>query len=161
MENKINGKDGQSDFDFLIGTWSVHHTRLKERLKSSQSWEEFEGTCICKKILNGTGNFDENVIERASERIEAVTLRVFNMESHQWSLYWADSKHGILETPLIGSFNGNTGEFYSQELFEGKYIYNRFIWQTITKNSCKWEQAFSEDGGKTWETNWKMEFTRK
>jgi len=150
-----------SDFDFLVGTWSVQHQRLKERLKDSDSWEVFEGTCICRTILKGIGNIDENILHRGPDTLEAITLRLFNIESKQWSIYWADKKRGILETPLIGGFSNATGEFYSQEIFEGRYIYNRFIWKQITNDLCRWEQAYSDNGGMDWETNWKMEFTRK
>ena len=103
---------------------------------------------------------DEIVMERESGRLYGTTLRLFNPQSRQWSLYWAASVDGILQVPMIGGFKNGRGEFYSQEVFEGRHIFSRFIWSKITKNSCQWEQAFSEDGGVTWETNWIMEFER-
>ena len=152
--------DGRNDFDFLIGTWKVHHRRLKERLKGSTEWEEFEGETVDRKILNGIGNQDENILHGKTGSIHAISLRLFNPESNEWSIYWSTNLTGTLDVPMIGGFKDGTGEFYSQEVFEGRHIYNRFIWSKITPNACHWEQAFSDDGGKTWETNWIMEFER-
>lgn len=152
--------DGRNDFDFLIGTWKVHHRRLKERLKGCTEWEEFDSDTVARKILNGLGNIDENIIHRQTGPVHAISLRLFDPQSKEWSIYWATNLTGTLDVPMIGSFQDGRGEFYSQEVFEGRHIYNRFIWSKITVTSCQWEQAFSEDGGKSWETNWIMEFER-
>ena|ERR1051325_2721327 len=152
--------DGRNDFDFLIGTWKVHHFRLAERLKGSTDWEEFEGNTVDKKLLNGLGNMDENILHRKTGAIHAISLRLFNPISKEWSIYWSTDLTGTLDVPMIGGFKNEHGTFYSQEVFEGQHIYNRFIWSKITATSCQWEQAFSIDGGKTWETNWIMEFER-
>lgn len=154
------GNDGRNDFDFLIGTWKVHHRRLKERLRGSTAWEEFEGETVDRKILNEIGNQDENILHSQTGSVHAISLRLFNPESKEWSIYWSTNLTGTLDVPMIGSFKDGIGLFYSQEIFEGRHIYNRFIWSKITAASCQWEQAFSEDGGKTWETNWVMEFER-
>jgi hypothetical protein len=152
--------DGQNDFDFLIGSWKVHHRSLKARLKGSTEWGEFEGEMVSRKILNGLGNLDENIIYWSSGPVHAITLRLFDPGSQEWSIYWSTDQTGILDVPMIGGFKDGHGEFYSQEVFEGRHIYNRFIWSKITATSCQWEQAFSADGGRTWETNWIMEFRR-
>lgn len=152
--------DGRNDFDFLVGTWKVHHHMLKDRLKGSEEWIEFEGDTVDRKILNGIGNMDDNIIHMKSGPVHAMSLRLFNPASKEWSIYWSTDRTGILDVPVVGSFTDGRGEFYSQEIFEGRHIYSRFIWSKITATSCQWEQAFSEDGGKTWETNWVMEFER-
>jgi len=153
-------RDGRADFDFIIGSWKVHHRRLRERLKGSASWEEFEGTSTARKILGGLGNVDEGPLHREAGSIEGFTLRLYDPKSQQWSIYWADSVNVELQIPMVGGFENGRGEFYAQEPFEGKQIFSRFIWSSITPTSCRWEQAFSPDGGKTWETNWIMDFTR-
>lgn len=152
--------DGSRDFDFLVGRWQVHHQRLRERLKGSRDWDELEGTLEARTVLGGLGNFDEVVMERASGRVHGLTLRLYNPHSRQWSLYWSSSLDGALYAPMIGEFTDGVGKFYSQEPFEGRAIFSRFIWSAITPTSCRWEQAFSADGGATWETNWIMAFTR-
>ena len=152
--------DGRNDFDFLMGTWKVHHRMLKDRLKGSEDWIEFEGETVARKILNGIGNLDDNLIHTQNGPVHAITLRLFNPASREWSIYWSTDRTGVLDVPVIGGFKGDVGEFYSQEIFEGRHIYSRFIWSKVTAKSCQWEQAFSEDGGKTWETNWVMEFER-
>ena len=152
--------DGRNDFDFLIGTWNVHHFRLKERLKGCTEWEEFEGKSTDRKILNGLGNMDENILHRASGDVHAITVRLFNPRSKEWSLCWSAEGAGTFDVPMIGGFQNGRGEFYSQEVFEGRHIFSSFIWSEIEANACKWEQAFSSDGGKTWETNWVMTFER-
>jgi len=152
--------DGRNDFDFLMGTWKVRHRMLKDRLKGSEEWIEFEGDTVARKILNGIGNLDNNLIHMKTGPVHAITLRLFNPTSKEWSIYWSTDRTGILDVPVIGGFKDGVGQFYSQEVFEGRHIYSRFIWSKITATACQWEQAFSEDGGKTWETNWVMEFER-
>lgn len=154
-------RDGQTDFDFIIGQWKVHHRRLKQALKGLEDWEEFDGTSSARKVWGGAANVDE--IEGDSVtwgRIQGMTVRLYDPKSHQWRIYWANRKWGTLDPPMIGEFKDGRGEFFNQELFEGRGIYVRFIWSGITENACRWEQAFSADGGKTWETNWIMNFTR-
>ena len=158
-----DSRDGRHDFDFFIGRWAVRHTRLIERLKGCTEWETFGGVCVARAVLNGLGNFDEVSIERPSGRIDGITLRLYDPVARQWSLHWSDSLTGRLFTPTIGGFEAHNGrgEFFAHEVYEGRYILNRFIWSHITPTSCRWEQAFSADGGKDWETNWIMEFTRQ
>ena len=152
--------DGRNDFDFFIGRWKAYNRRLRERLKGSHDWEEFEGTIVDRKVLGGLGNVDEVTMDRESGRVEGMTVRLFDPRTQEWSLYWASSVTGVLETPMIGKFENGRGEFFAHEVHENKHIYSRFIWSEITEKSCRWEQAFSADGGKTWETNWIAEFTR-
>ena len=152
--------DGRNDFDFLIGTWKVHHRMLKARLKGSTEWVKFEGETVDRKIMNGIGNMDENIIHMEKGPIRAISLRLFNPSSKEWSIFWSTDKTGALDIPMIGGFKDGRGEFYAQEVNDGKRVYSRFIWSKINTNSPQWEQALSEDGGKTWETNWIMEFER-
>jgi hypothetical protein len=152
--------DGRDDFDFFIGRWKGHNRRLRERLKNCDEWEEFEGTSVCRKILGGIGNMDEVTFHRDTGYAEGFTLRLFDPKSQEWLIYWAASSGGKLELPMIGKFENGRGEFYAHEVFENRHVYSRFIWSEITGTSCRWEQAFSIDGGKTWETNWIADFTR-
>ena len=161
MEKTVQTEnDGRNDFDFFIGSWKVHHRALKARLNSSTEWLDFHGETVCRKILNGIGNLDENILYREAGPVHAITLRLFNPDSQEWSIYWATNLTGILDVPMIGGFKDGRGEFYAQELFQGEHVYSRFIWSRITSDSCQWEQALSVDGGKSWETNWIMEFER-
>lgn len=155
-------RDGRDDFEFVFGSWKVHHRRLRERLKGSTEWEEFEGTSVAHPILGGIGTFDENVMYRESGVLEGVSLRLYDPKSHEWRIWWASSLGGTLELPMIGGFDrkNGRGEFYAHEPNNGVYVYSRFIWSEITEKSCRWEQALSPDGGKTWETNWIMHLTR-
>ena len=152
--------DGRNDFDFLVGTWKVYHRMLTQRLKGSTEWIEFEGETVDRKILNGLGNMDENIIHMKNGPVHAISLRLFNPASKEWSIHWSTDRMGVLDIPMIGSFKDGLGEFYSQETHDGMHVYSRFIWSKITADSCQWEQALSDDGGKTWETNWIMEFKR-
>ena len=156
----LSENDGRNDFDFFIGRWKGHNRRLRERLKNCDEWEEFEGTSVCRKILGGIGNMDEVTFHRKTGYAEGFTLRLFDPQAQEWLIYWAASSGGKLELPMIGKFENGRGEFYAHEVFENKHVYSRFIWSEITEISCRWEQAFSEDGGKTWETNWIADFTR-
>ena len=152
--------DGRNDFDFLVGNFIMRHRRLKERLKGCTEWEEFDGTATGKKILNGLGHMDEVVINRSTGYNYGYTVRLFDVNSKQWSIYWAAGASNVLDTPMIGGFKDGRGEFYAQEVNDGKRVYSRFIWSKTNTNFPQWEQALSNDGGKTWETNWIMENTR-
>ena len=162
MTESPKTRDGSHDFDFLVGTWQVHHHRLRERLVGCTDWEEFEGTCTNDNIMGGTANFDESTMEREIGRVHGMTLRLYDQRSREWSLYWAATGSAVFDIPMIGSFKeqNGTGEFYAQETHKGRHVYSRFVWSKITPDSCQWEQALSTDGGTTWETNWIMEFTR-
>ena len=154
--------DGRGDFDFLFGAWAVRNRRLAERLKGCTEWEEFPGTCRARPILAGLGNMDEFTLERPSGQVLAVTLRLYDRGSGEWSIYWAASAgRGRFDVPVVGRFDGPRGEFYAQEAFEGRHIFSRFIWTVQGPEACRWEQAYSADGGRSWETNWTMDFTRR
>ena len=146
-------QDGRRDFDFEIGRWQVHNRRLKEQLHGSTTWEEFEGIAVVRKVLGGLGTLDE-ITQRASRPFQGMTVRLFNPQTQQWSIYFAESIHGVLTVPLIGGFTQGRGVFYAHEPVAGKHIFSRFLWLDITPTSYRWEQAFSADGGTTWETNW-------
>jgi hypothetical protein len=150
------------DFDFLIGRWKVHHRRLKDRLVGSHEWAEFVGTSESRKVLGGQGNMDDNVLNLPGDTYRAVTLRAFDEKTHQWSIWWLDSRtpSGSLEPAVRGGFKDGVGEFYTDDTFRGRAIRVRFIWSHITVKSCRWEQSFSVDQGKTWEVNWVMDFER-
>jgi quinol monooxygenase YgiN len=151
---------GANDFDFLIGDWRVHHRRLKERLANNQEWVEFEGICASRKILGGLGNMDENLLDMPDGAYSAVTLRTYDRAKDQWSIWWIDSRNpGQLDPPVVGRFENGVGTFFADDKFKGKPIRVRFLWTRLS-TTPHWEQAFSNDGGKTWETNWTMDFTK-
>jgi hypothetical protein len=161
MTQQVQIQDGRADFDFLIGNWQGQQRRLRDRLKGSTEWEEFDSTLTVNHILGGLGNFDEITFYRESGPMRGVTLRLFDVATQTWRIYWAaENMPGILDVPMVGSFKDGRGEFYAQELFEGKPVFTRFFWTVFSENACRWEQAFSPDGGQTWETNWMADFTR-
>jgi len=153
-------RDGQHDFDFEIGTWKTHISRLVRPLTGSTTWIEFEGTSVVRKIWNGRANLVELEVDGPTGHIEGLSLRLYNPQSHQWSLNFANSSSGTLSQPTIGEFKNGRGEFYDQESFNGRTILVRNVWSDITPDSCRFEQAFSDDGGKTWEVNWIATDTR-
>ena len=161
----VSGKrDGQHDFDTLVGTWKFHLKRLNRRLAGSTEWVEFDGTTVCRKVLDGRAEVEEMNVESADKHthIRGMALRLYNPEAHQWSIYWVNGADGVMEqNPMVGEFNNGRGEFYNQQVYEGRAIYVRFIWSGIDTNSPHFEQAFSGDGGKTWETNWITDQTRE
>lgn len=162
MEPSISetSRDGRNDFDFFIGSWRSRQRRLRERLKGCQDWEEFEAMSVVREVLGGLGNIDEVSLERESGTLRGLTVRLYNPQTQQWSIYWADSVGGELGAPMVGEFKDGRGIFYDCEPFEGKRIFSRFIWTSSSPETCRWEQAFSTDGGATWETNWTADFTR-
>jgi len=160
LEQSSAEKDGQHDFDFEIGSWNIHLSRLQDRLAGSTTWVDFDGTSVTRKVWNGRANLEEFETDSSQGHIEGLTLRLYNPQSHQWSIYWANGKDGILAQPMIGEFKNGRGEFFDQEPWKGRAVYVRFIWSDTTTKTPHFEQAFSDDGGKTWEVNWITNQTR-
>ena len=153
-------RDGQHDFDFEFGKWKTHISRLEHPLAGSKTWVEYEGTSVVRKVWNGRANVVELEVDGPAGHIEGLSLRLYNPESHQWSLNFANSRVGILSVPTVGEFRNGRGEFFDQETFNGRTILVRNIFSDITPASFHFEQAFSEDGGNTWEANWITTDTR-
>lgn len=153
-------RDGRHDFDFHIGTWKTRLSRRLHPLTGSTAWVEYEGTTVVRKVWDGRANLVELVVDGPAGHLEGLSLRLYNPESRQWSLNFSNSKSGTLSPPTIGEFKNGRGEFYSQETLNGRAILVRFVVSDITPESCHFEQAFSDDGGKTWEVNWIATDTR-
>jgi hypothetical protein len=154
-------RDGQHDFDFEIGTWRTELRRLRHPLSGSQEWLSYSGTTVVRKVWDGAANLVELKVDGPAGHLEALSLRLYNPQSHQWSLNFANRAGGQMSaTPSIGEFRDGRGEFYDQETFGDRAILVRFVISDITPNSVRFEQAFSADGGKTWETNWIATDTR-
>jgi hypothetical protein len=156
-------KDGSHDFDFLIGDWKAHVRRLPERLKGSNVWVEYNGISNHKKLLDSNANFEEFEVSTPDKklRIKAQTLRLYNPESRQWSIYLVDLDKGTLDLPpVVGQFEGKRGEFFNQQIWEGRAVLVRYVWLDLSPKSSRMEQSFSADGGKTWEVNWICELSR-
>jgi len=153
---------GARDFDFEVGTWRVHHRTLKRLPDGGQEWTEFEGTSSNHQIMDGLANVEDNVFHTASGVRRGVALRSFDPRTGQWAIWWLDERYplGPGEPPVIGRFENGTGTFYSDDVVDGAKIRTRFIWGDITATSARWEQATSRDSGRTWETNWVMQFER-
>ena len=153
-------RDGQHDFDFEFGAWKAHISRRLKPLTGSTTWVEYDGTSVVRKVWNGKANLGELEVSGPAGRIEGLSLRTDNPESRQWNISWVNSAVGTTGPPMIGEFKNGRGEFFNQESFNGRAVYVRFIFSDITKNSFRFEQAFSDDGGKTWEPNWIATFSR-
>jgi hypothetical protein len=153
-------RDGQHDFDFEIGLWKTRLKRLAKPLSGSQIWLEYDGTTVVRKVWSGRANLVELVVEGEKGRIEGLSLRLYNPESRQWSLNFANSRMGTLTSPVFGEFKGGRGEFYGLDTLHERAILVRFIITRVSADSYHFEQAFSDDGGKTWEVNWIADDTR-
>jgi hypothetical protein len=144
-----------------MGIWNCRHRYLVKRLADCHDWIEFDGPFAARKILDGFGNIDEGDINLPGDRYRGVSLRTYDPEANQWSIYWLDSRQpGRLFPPVRGGFDKGIGTFHGDDEFAGRPIRVRLIWSRITEKSARWEQAFSTDEGNSWETNWFMDFTR-
>jgi len=153
-------RDGSHDFDFEIGTWKTHLRVLQHPLTGSTKWIELNGTSVVRKVWNGRANLVELEVDGPSGHIEGLSLRLYDPVAHQWSLNFANAKVGSLGVPTVGEFKNGRGEFYDREPVGGRMVLVRNVWSDMKANSCHFEQAFSDDGGKTWETNWIADDTR-
>jgi hypothetical protein len=149
------------DFDFFMGRWRVRHRRLKARLAGCHDWIEFDGETVTQPTLGGFGNMDDNTLDLPGGAYRAMTVRTFDPKSGRWSIWWLDGRYpGRLDPPVTGRFENGVGTFFGDDVLEGKPIRVRFLWTGADSGAPRWEQAFSADGGQTWETNWTMAFTR-
>lgn len=154
VQQPAERRDGQPDFDWEIGTWKTELKRLQRPLTGSTTWIEYEGTSIVRKVWDGRANLVELDVKGQTGRIVGLSLRLYNPASRQWSLNFSNSAGGTLSPPVIGEFKDGRGEFYGQEIYNGRAIFVRFVISPVDQNSWRFEQAFSDDGGKTWEVNW-------
>ena len=147
-------RDGQHDFDFEVGNWNTRLTRLQAPLSGSATWVEYTGTTVVRKVWDGRANLVELDVSGPAGRLEVLSLRLYDPAARQWSLNSASVRGGRLGVPAVGEFRNGRGEFYSQEEFDGRTILVRFVVSPVGPDSWRFEQAFSEDGGRTWEVNW-------
>ena len=153
-------RDGAHDFDWEIGTWKTRLRRLAKPLSGSHEWLEYEGTSVVRAVLDGRANLVELKVEGPAGRIEGASLRLYAPQARQWSLNFANIRNGLLTRPVLGGFRNGVGEFYGQDDLDGRAILVRFVISEVTADSARFEQAYSDDGGRTWETNWIATDTR-
>jgi hypothetical protein len=154
-------RDGQHDFDFAMGSWKIHLSRLDHPLTGSKNWIQFDGKLRAHKIWDGRANVEEVELNSPTGPVVGLTVRFYNSQSHQWAIYWANAKNAAMDPiPQIGEFKNGRGEFYGQDTLNGKLIYIRYVWTKTDTNSPHFEQSYSNDGGKTWEVNWMTDQTR-
>ena len=154
-------RDGQHDFDFHFGHWRTHISRLEHPLTGSTTWLKYEGTLAARKVWDGRAQLEELEADGPTGHMEDALLFLYNPQSHQWSLNAAASSDGTMGQPMFGEFKNGRGEFFDQEPFKGRTILVRQVWSDITPTSHRFEQSFSEDGGKTWESNFIAMLTRE
>ena len=147
-------RDGQHDFDFEIGRWQTHLQRLLRPLSGDHTWAEYRGTTVVSKVWDGRANLVELVADGPAGHFEGLSLRLYNPQSHQWSLNFAGRSAGRLTQPTVGEFRHGRGAFYDQEMLDGRTIYVRFLISKLSADSYRFEQAYSADGGRSWQVNW-------
>jgi hypothetical protein len=151
----------RADWEFIYGRWNVHHRRLVARLVGSDDWQEFSGTSDFRPLMDGAANVDDNTLDLPDGPYRAVSLRSFDPATGRWSIWWLDGRRpSVLDVPVVGRFEDGVGRFEARDTFDGRAIRVRFLWTRLDTASPRWEQAFSADDGRTWETNWEMDFTR-
>ena len=129
-------------------------------LSGSHEWVKFDGTSVTRKVWEGRSQLEEFETNGVAGHIEGLTLRLYDPQTHEWRLYWANSKSGSTDPPQVGRFKDGRGEFYAMDTLDGRAILVRFIWSKTDSASPHFEQAFSEDGGRSWEVNWITDQTR-
>ncbi|MFI9364346.1 hypothetical protein ACIG5E_25325 [Kitasatospora sp. NPDC053057] len=147
-----------NDFDFFHGSWDVANRRLTAPLTGGGTWEEFPGHTAVRPLFAGAGNIEELVFPTLDRR--GVTLRLFDRTTERWSIYWSDSRTGRLDPPVTGGFTGDRGDFYGEDVHDGRPILVHFTWYRLGPDTARWEQEFSADEGRRWELNWTMDFSR-
>ncbi|MEP6483968.1 MAG: hypothetical protein ABJB01_05920 [Rudaea sp.] len=159
LQPQTSAVTGAHDFDFEFGNWRVHH-RVK---RPTGEWIEFEGTSSDRALNDGSANVEENTFHRPTGDTQGIALRAFDKKTGLWAIWWVDSRnpHAALDPPVKGKFVDGVGTFVADGVVNGKMQRTRFVWSHITPTSAQWEQSFSQDHGKIWDSNWVMEFTRQ
>jgi hypothetical protein len=155
--------DGQGDFDFLVGSWKIHLKRLIQPNNGSKEWVELDGTVVCRQVFDGRAEVEEFTVESRDKKmhIQGLATRFYNPASHQWSIWWANAKDGAMyPPPVVGEFKNGRGEFYDQEVVNGRVVFTRYVWTGTTTNSPHFEQSISTDGGNSWELTWVTDQTK-
>jgi hypothetical protein len=156
-------RDGQHDFDWEMGAWETRVRVLRNPLSgAAPDWAEFRGTSVVRPILDGRANSVELSVKGDKGQIEGVALRLYNPQTRQWNINYASIRGGTLTAPIFGGFDGSgRGEFYGQEMIDGRAIQVRFVITSVSPSEARFEQAYSADGGRNWETNWIAVDTRR
>jgi ketosteroid isomerase-like protein len=147
-------RDGSRDFDFEIGTWRTELKVLVSSIGAPAEWADYVGTTVVTKVWGGDANLVELDASGARGRIRALSLRLYDPTSRQWSLNFANARGGVLTTPSVGGFQGGRGEFHSHESVGGRTSWVRFEITPIGADSIRFVQTVSRDGGRTWAPNW-------
>jgi hypothetical protein len=155
-----DARNGQHDFDFEFGAWTVRLSRLVSPLSGSDEWVEYEGTSVVRRVWGGRANLGELRVSGPTGELEGLSLRLYDPGSGQWRISWANRADGLLGEPMVGGFEGGRGEFLNYERWNDREILVRFVFSDITADSFRFEQAFSDDHGRAWEPNWIAVFTR-
>jgi hypothetical protein len=151
-----------SDFDFLVGSWTVLHRRRRRRLVDERNWDAFGGTFVNWPLLGGYGNVGDNVMNAPSGTFRGIGMRTYDPAARLWSSWWVDGRNPtVIGDPLRGSFADGIGTFLADEVLDGRAVKARVQWSKITSTSALWEQSASADGGASWEVNWTSAFTRQ
>lgn len=154
-------RDGSRDFDFEFGAWKAHISRRLRPLTGSTEWVDYHGTSVVRPVWDGKANLGELHVKGPAGEIRGLSLRLYDPEARQWKISWANARDGALTPAMIGQFDGKSGgEFYNEDVLDGRQIFARFIFSDVSDKSLRIEQAFSADAGKTWEVNWIATFTR-
>jgi hypothetical protein len=161
VQKRDSTGDNSQDFDFLTGKWSVHFHVLLSRFSSTKTWVEYDGTEVFEKLRDTPLGFDEFDAYSAQLKMrnKGKSLRLYNTKTHQWTIYQLNNE-GVLDQPVVGAFTDRRGEFYGQDTYNDRPIYVRNIWSNLSPTTARWEQSWSDDGGKTWEVNWISDLSR-
>lgn len=160
LQTSAQPHDGRHDFDFYLGRWQVQNRRLKQRFVGSDEWEAYEATDESRAILGGLGSIDDYRTEHFGGGFRGMAIRFFDPATRLWSAYWSSNRTGTLDPPVVGGFKDGVGTFYGHDKDGDRPVFVRCLWSEITATHVKWEQAFSIDEGRTWETNLVMHMTR-
>jgi hypothetical protein len=163
MAQEVIQHDGQRDFDFLVGSWKIHLKRLVQPEHGAKQWVDLDGTVVCRQVFDGRAEVEEFKVESADKKmhIQGLATRFYNPTSRQWSIWWANAKDGAMyPPPVVGEFKNGRGEFYDQDVVNGRAVFTRFVWTATASSSPHFEQSISTDGGKSWELNWVTDQTK-
>lgn len=153
-----------SDFDFVLGDWNVRNRKRRDMWDAAcTDWDEFASTGTHRALPGQAGNLETYLTAQLPGvgEFHGLALRLYEPASDLWRIWWSSSaRPGRLDEPVVGRFDGTRGVFQCLDTIDGIEVDVRFVWDDLPGGTARWQQAFSRDGGATWDTNWVMDMTR-
>lgn len=151
-------------FDFWVGDWNIRQQILREDgtyldLPAKTSVSAALDGCVLVEYWEGEVQFFWEKMEKP-EPMKAISVRAYDPRTKKWYIHWMDTRSRHFDTPYVGDFAEDRGEFYREWMTPEGTRVGRVAFSNVSTNSLSWSLAVSSDGRRSWTTVWMMEMRR-